>query len=71
MDRALSESQMGTCNAAGLLGVVCEVSLSIKICVVADDLDCALVSTDCTVGTKTVEQAGTVVSYDINVDRFE
>ena len=71
MDRALAESQMGTGNAAGLSGVVCEVSLGIQISVVADDLDGALVGTDCTVGTKTVEQAACVVGIDCDVNRSE
>ena len=48
---------MGNCDTTGLLGVIVEVTLSILICVVADDLDSLLVSTYCTVGTKTPELA--------------
>ena len=51
MDRALAESQMRSCNTAGLLGVICEVSLRIEICVVADDLDSGLVGTNSTIRT--------------------
>ena len=48
---------MRHCNAAGLLGVIIEVSLSIHVCVVADDLDGVLVSTDSTVCAETPELA--------------
>ena len=46
MDRGLAETQMRTGNAAGLLGVVLEISLGIQIRVVADDLDIISLSDD-------------------------
>ena len=71
MNRALTKSQMASCNAASLLGVICEVCLRIEISIVTDDLDSGLVSTDCTIGTKTIEQAGCIVSINLDINRFK
>ncbi len=71
VDRALTKSQMRTGNTACLLGVICKVSLCIKISIITNDLNCALVGTDCTVGTQTVEQAGTVIGNNVNINRFK
>ena len=48
---------MGDGNTAGLLGVILEVSLSLHVSMVTDDLDGVLVSTDSTVSTKSPELA--------------
>ena len=48
---------MGHCDTAGLLGVIVEVSLSVHVSVVADDLDGVLVGTDSTVCAETPELA--------------
>ena len=45
-------------DAAGLLGVICEVCLSVFLGVVADDLDGVLVCADCAVAAEAVELAG-------------
>ena len=42
-DRRVSKAQVGTCNTAGLLGVICEICLCILIRIVTDDLDRRLV----------------------------
>ena len=47
--------KVGHCNTAGLLGVIIEVSLSVHVCVVADNLDGVLVGTYSTVCAKTPE----------------
>ena len=60
---------MGTCNATSLLGVICEICLRIQICVVTDDLNCGLVGTDCTIGSKTIEQTGCVVCINMDINR--
>ena len=57
LDRRLTEAQVGNGNAAGLLGVVSEVSLCVHVGVVADDLDGVLVCANGTIGTKTPEFA--------------
>src|SRR5690554_52029 len=49
LDLVLTESQMGYCDTTGFLGVIREVSLSIHVGVVTDDLDGRLVGTYCTV----------------------
>ena len=49
---------MGDGNAAGLLGVILEVSLSFHVSMVADDLDGVLVGTDSTVSAQSPELAG-------------
>ncbi len=54
-DRFLTETKVRHCNTAGLLGVIIEVSLSVHICVVTDDLDGVLVSTYSTVCSKSPE----------------
>ena len=54
----MSEAQVGLGNAAGLLGVILEVSLGVLVGVVADDLDGVLVGTHGAVGTKAPELAG-------------
>ena len=53
----MSETQVGHGNTAGLLGVIIEVSLSVHIGVVADDLDGVLVCTYGTVSAQTPELA--------------
>ena len=55
---AVTESEVGNCDTARLLGVVSEVSLCVLICVITDDLDGVLVSTNCTIRTETPELAG-------------
>ena len=55
LDRCLTETQVRNCYAARLLGVICEVSLCIKVGVVTDDLDGVLVCTNSTVSAKTPE----------------
>ena len=57
LDLVLSESQVGYCDTAGLLGVIGEVTLCIEICFVTDDLDGLLVSANSTVGTESPELA--------------
>src|SRR5690606_33610432 len=57
LNRLLTESQVGYCNTTGFLGVIGEISLSIHIGVVSDDLDRVLVSTNCTIGTQSPELA--------------
>ena len=56
-DRFLSETQVRHRYTAGLLGVIIEVSLSIHVCVVTDDLDGVLVCTYGTVCAKSPEFA--------------
>ena len=46
---------MGLCNTTGFLRIIVEISLSVHICVVTDDLDGVLVSTNSTVSTKAPE----------------
>ena len=55
LDRGLTEAQVGNGNAAGLLGVVSEVSLCVHVGVVADDLDGVLVRADGTIGAESPE----------------
>ena len=57
LDRLLAEAQMGHRHAAGLLGIIVEVSLCVHVGVVADDLDGVLVGTDGTVCAQTPELA--------------
>ena len=57
LDRLLAEAQVGHGHAAGLLGIIIEVSLRVHIRVVADDLDGVLVRTDSTVSAETPELA--------------
>ncbi len=54
-DRLLTETQVRHCNTTGLLGVIVEVSLSVHVCIVTDDLDGVLVSTYSTVSSKSPE----------------
>ena len=58
LDRSLAESEVRNRYAAGLLGVISEVSLSIQVGVVTDDLDRVLVCTNSTVSAQTPELAG-------------
>ena len=58
LDRRMTESQVGHCQTAGLLGVVVKVTLCVHIGVVADDLDGVLVCADGTVRTEAPELAG-------------
>ena len=51
----MAKAQVGLGNAAGLLGVILEVSLSVLIGVVTDDLDGVLVGTYCTISSQTPE----------------
>ena len=53
----LTKTQVGNGNTAGLLGVILEVSLSLHVSMVTDDLDGVLVGADCTVSTKSPELA--------------
>ena len=57
LDRLITESEVRNGNAAGLLGVVLEVSLDKLICVVTDDLDGVLVSTNGSVAAESPELA--------------
>ena len=57
LDRSLTETQVRHGNTAGLLGVIIEVSLSIHVGVVTDDLDGVLVCTYGTVSAQTPELA--------------
>ena len=54
-DRIMTETQVRHGNTAGLLGIIIEVSLSVHVCVITDDLDGVLVCTYSTVSTKTPE----------------
>ena len=54
-DRFLTETKVRHCNTAGLLGVIIEVSLSVHVCIVTDDLDGVLVSTYSTICSKSPE----------------
>ncbi len=58
LDRVLAEAQVADSQTAGLLGVICEVCLSIHVGVVADDLDRVLVGADSAVRAEAVELAG-------------
>ena len=55
LDRLLTESQVRHGNTAGLLGIIIEVSLSVHVCVITDDLDGVLVCTYGTICTETPE----------------
>ena len=57
LDGLVAKAQVRDGNAAGLLGVVLEVSLNILVGVVADDLDGVLVGTDSAVAAETPELA--------------
>ena len=57
LDRLLAKTQVRYGYAAGLLGVVLEISLHIVVGVVADDLDRVLVCTNRTVAAQTPELA--------------
>ena len=57
LDLLVAEAQMADGDAAGLLGVVLEVSLNVLVGVVADDLDGVLVSADGAVAAETPELA--------------
>ena len=57
VDRLGAETQVRAGISAGLLGVVVEVCLAVKICMGTDDLDGVLVCTYGTVGTESVELA--------------
>ena len=48
-DRIVSESQVGTGNTAGFLGIVLKICLDIHIGVITDDLDGVLIGSDCTI----------------------
>ena len=50
----MAKAQVGLGNAAGLLGVILEVSLSVLIGVVTDDLDGVLVGVNGTIGALTL-----------------
>ena len=54
-DRSVTETQVRASEAARLLRVVGEVSLTVFVGVLTDDLHRVLVGTDCTVGTQAVE----------------
>ena len=57
LDLLVAEAQVADGDAAGLLGVVLEVSLNVLVGVVADDLDGVLVSADGAVTAETPELA--------------
>ena len=57
LDRSLAEPQVRAGVAAGLLGVVVEVSLAVEVGVGSDDLDSVLVCAHGTVGAEAVELA--------------
>ena len=57
LDLLVAEAQVTDGDAAGLLGVVLEVSLNVLVGVVADDLDGVLVSADGAVAAETPELA--------------
>ena len=54
-DRRVAEAQVRACEAATLLGVVREVSLTILVGIVTDNLHTVLIGTNGTVGTQTEE----------------
>ena len=58
VDGLMAKAQVGLGNAAGLLGVILEVSLSVLVGVVTDDLDGVLVGANGTIGAQTPELAG-------------
>ena len=58
IDRASTETQVRNSYAAGFLGVISEVCLSIHVGVVTDDLDSGFVSADSTIRTEAPEFAG-------------
>ena len=58
LDRRIAKAQMRYGDAAGFLGIISKISLSIHIGVIADDLDGTLIGADCTVGTEAPELAG-------------
>ena len=62
LDRRLAEAQVRNRQTAGLLGVVCEIRLSVHIGVVTDDLDGVLVRADGAVRAETVELAADCAS---------
>ena len=55
LNRFLTKAKVRHCNTTGLLGVIIKVSLCIHICVITDDLDRVLVSSDCSVSSKSPE----------------
>ena len=58
VDGLMAKAQVGLGNAAGLLGIILEVSLRVLIGVVTDDLDGVLVGAHGTIGAQTPELAG-------------
>ena len=54
-DRFLTETEVRHCNTTGFLWIIIKVSLCIHICVITDDLDRVLVSSDCSVSSKSPE----------------
>ena len=58
VDGLMAKAQVGLGNAAGLLGVILEVSVSVLVGVVTDDLDGVLVGAHGTVRAQTPELAG-------------
>ena len=57
LDRSVAEAQVRDGHAAGLFGVILEVSLYVLVGVVADDLDGVLVCADGSVAAETPELA--------------
>ena len=57
-NRSCTKSQMGHGNTARLLGVICKISLSIKLGLIADNLDSRLVCTYSTIRAQAPELAG-------------
>ncbi len=54
-DGRVAEAEVRTCETAGFLGVVGEISLTVFVGVVTDDLDGVLVGSDSAVGSETEE----------------
>ena len=57
-DGCVTETQVRSCDTAGFLCIVFEVSLCVFVCVVTDDLDGVFVCTNSTVGAQTPEFTG-------------
>ena len=68
-DWFFSESQVRTCNTAGFLSVILEISLYIKICMITNDLDGIFVCANSTVRAKSPEFTA-YGSFRCSVDGF-
>ncbi len=54
-DRIVAKTKVGFCNRSSLLGVVNEICLYIFVRLLADNLNCRLVGTYCTVSAQSIE----------------